>query len=92
MPGLLRAAGPGPALDPARMGGRKRPADGGCDRQPDAAVHARVGRAGRLGGAKRRMGSKVHSAVDTLGHLLALKVTAADQGDRAQVAALAEQV
>src|ERR1700712_1799753 len=43
-------------------------------------------------GAKRRKGSKIHIAVDTLGHLLALKVTAADQGDRAQVAALAEQV
>jgi transposase len=43
-------------------------------------------------GAKRRKGSKVHIAVDTLGHLLALKVTAADQGDRAQVTALAEQV
>ncbi len=43
-------------------------------------------------GAKRRKGSKVHIAVDTLGHLLALKVTAADQGDREQVAALAEEV
>ena len=43
-------------------------------------------------GAKRRKGSKVHIAVDTLGHLLALKVTAADEGDRAQVAALAQQV
>lgn len=31
-------------------------------------------------------------AVDTLGHLLALKVTAADQGDSVQVGALAEQV
>ena len=31
-------------------------------------------------------------AVDTLGHLLALTVTPADQGDREQVAALAEQV
>jgi transposase len=30
-------------------------------------------------GAKRRKGSKVHLAVDTLGHLLALCVTAADQ-------------
>ena len=36
-------------------------------------------------GAKRRKGSKVHAAVDTLGHLLALHVTAADQQDRAQV-------
>lgn len=43
-------------------------------------------------GAKRRKGSKVHIAVDTLGHLLALKVTAASQGDREQVAALAEDV
>ena len=43
-------------------------------------------------GAKRRKGSKVHIAVDTLGHLLALKVTPADQGDREQVAALAEEI
>jgi len=43
-------------------------------------------------GAKRRKGSKVHIAVDTLGHVLALTVTPADEGDRAQVAALAEQV
>jgi hypothetical protein len=38
-------------------------------------------------GAKRRKGSKVHIVVDTLGHLLALAVTAADQGDREQVRA-----
>ena len=43
-------------------------------------------------GAKRRKGSKVHAAVDTLGHLLALHVTPADEQDRAQVAELAEQV
>jgi transposase len=43
-------------------------------------------------GAKRKRGSKVHMAVDTLGHLLALHVTAADEQDRAQVAQLAEQV
>ena len=43
-------------------------------------------------GAKRRKGSKVHIAVDTLGHLLALTVTPADAGDRTQVAALAEQM
>ncbi len=34
----------------------------------------------------------MHIAVDTLGHLLALTVTPADQGDREQVAALAEEV
>jgi len=43
-------------------------------------------------GAKRRKGSKVHLAVDTLGHLLALHVTPANASDRAQVAALAEAV
>ncbi len=43
-------------------------------------------------GAKRRKGSKVHLAVDTLGCLLALLVTPANEQDRAQVAALAERV
>jgi transposase len=43
-------------------------------------------------GAKRRKGSKVYLSVDTLGHLLALHVTAADQQDRAQVAQMAQQV
>ena len=43
-------------------------------------------------GHKRRKGSKVHAAVDTLGYLLALRVTAANEQDRAQVAALAQAV
>ncbi|HEX6184206.1 MAG TPA: IS5 family transposase [Pyrinomonadaceae bacterium] len=43
-------------------------------------------------GAKRRKGSKTHIAVDTLGHLLALIVTPADEQDRAQVAELARRV
>jgi transposase len=43
-------------------------------------------------GAKRRKGSKVHAAVDTLGHLLALHVTPANEQDRAQVGELATQV
>ena len=49
------------------------------------------GRAG-YDGAKKRSGSKIHIAVDTLGHLLALSVTAADEGDRDQVDELCEQV
>jgi transposase len=49
------------------------------------------GRAG-YDGARRRKGSKVHAAVDTLGHLLALHVTPADEQDRAQVGELARQV
>jgi len=43
-------------------------------------------------GHKRRKGSKVHLAVDTLGQLLAVHVTPANEQDRAQVAALAEQI
>jgi len=43
-------------------------------------------------GHKRKKGSKVHMAVDTLGHLLALCVTPANEQERDQVAALAEQV
>ena len=43
-------------------------------------------------GAKRKRGSKVHAAVDTLGHLLALHVTPADEQDRARVNELAEAV
>jgi transposase len=49
---------------------------------------------GRSGydGYKRRKGSKVHLAVDTLGHLLALHVTPANEQERDQVAVLAEAV
>jgi hypothetical protein len=43
-------------------------------------------------GAKRRKGSKTHMAVDTLGLLLTLLVTSADEQDRAQVGQLAQQV
>ena len=43
-------------------------------------------------GAKRKKGSKVHIAVDTLGHLLALHVTPANEQDRDQVAHLAKKV
>lgn len=43
-------------------------------------------------GHKRTKGSKVHAAVDTLGHLLAIKVTAADEQERAQVSDLARDV
>jgi transposase len=43
-------------------------------------------------GYKRRNGSKVHMAVDTLGHLLALHVTPANEQDRTQVAHLTEEI
>ena len=50
------------------------------------------GRRGGYDGAKRKKGSKVHMAVDTLGYLLSLHVTPADQQDRAQVGQLAKDV
>jgi transposase len=43
-------------------------------------------------GHKKRKGSKVHIAVDTLGHLLAMGVTAANEQDRAQVGQLTAAV
>ncbi|MCP1998471.1 hypothetical protein J2S34_000893 [Nitrobacter winogradskyi] len=43
-------------------------------------------------GAKRKKGSKLHLAVDTLGHLLALHVTPAAADDRAEVGRLAAAV
>jgi transposase len=43
-------------------------------------------------GAKRKKGSKIHAAVDTLGYLLALRVTPAAEQDRAQVEELARSV
>jgi transposase len=72
----------------------------GCNEQPSAAIFdsrtlqssPESGDRAGYDGAKRRKGSKMHMAVDTLGHLLALHVTAANEQDRAQVATLAQQV
>lgn len=68
--------------------------------QPSAAIlDARVlqsspesGTRAGYSGHKRRKGSKVHAAVDTLGHLLALTVTPANEDERTQVAALATEI
>jgi transposase len=43
-------------------------------------------------GARRRKGSNVHVAVDTLGNLLTLLVTPANEQDRAQVGELAQAI
>jgi len=50
------------------------------------------GARGGFDGHKKRKGSKVHVAVDTLGHLLALAVTPANEQDRAQVGQLAQAI
>jgi transposase len=72
----------------------------GRNEQPSAAIlDARTvqstpesGQRAGYDGAKKRRGSKVHVAVDTLGHLLALHVTPANEQERAQVAELAQHV
>lgn len=43
-------------------------------------------------GAKRKKGSKLHLAVDTLGHFLALHVTSANVDDRAEVERMAKAI
>ena len=43
-------------------------------------------------GAERKRGSKLHMAVDTLGHLLALHVTPANVDDRAEIGRLADAI
>ena len=72
----------------------------GREAQPSAAIldgrtlQSTPESGGRAGydGAKKKNGSKVHLAVDTMGHLLTLKVTAANEQERAQVAELAKQL
>ncbi len=72
----------------------------GREAQPSAAI--RDGRTlqstpesgGRAGydGAQKKNGSKVHIAVDTMGHLLTLEVTAANEQERAELAAKLQEV
>src|SRR5918999_1701730 len=47
---------------------------------------------GGYDGHKGKKGSKVHAAVDTLGHLLALRVSPANEDDRKQVEKLSEEI
>jgi transposase len=72
-------------------GRRAQPSAAIFDSQTLQSTPESGGRAG-YDGAKRKQGSKVHVAVDTLGHLLALHVTPANEQDRAQVDRLAQAV
>jgi transposase len=72
----------------------------GRDKEPTAAIldsrtlrsSPESGHRAGYDGAKRKKGSKVHAAVDTLGHLLALHVTPANEQDREHVEKLAAAV
>lgn len=72
----------------------------GRSEQPSAAIidsrtlrsTPESGTRGAYDGAKRKKGSKLHLAVDTLGHLLALHVTPANADDRAEVGRIAKAV
>ena len=50
------------------------------------------GHRGGYDGHKGKKGSKVHAAVDTLGHLLALRVSPANEDDREEVNELSEEI
>ena len=50
------------------------------------------GHRGGCDGHKGKKGSKVHAAVDTLGHLLALRVSPANENDREEVRKLSEEI
>jgi transposase len=47
---------------------------------------------GGYDGHKGKKGSKVHAAVDTLGHLLALRVSPVNEDDRKEVGKLSEEI
>ena len=72
----------------------------GKQEQPTAAIFdgrrlqstPESGARGGYDGYKRKKGSKIHLAVDTLGYLLALKVTPANEQERQQLQELAAEV
>lgn len=72
----------------------------GKHEQPTAAIidsrtlHGSIenGDRGGYDGHKRKKGTKLHLAVDTLGEFLALVVTPSDASDREQVAQVAEAI
>ena len=89
---LLRGDGRGSAYGAAPGRGRKaQPSTAIIDSRTLRSSPESGERAG-YDGAKRKQGSKLHLAVDTLGQLLALHVTPASADDRAEVGRLAQAV
>ena len=68
----------------------QRRTDSGHYRHSRIALDAGERPACGIDGPKRKRGSKLHMAVDTLGHLQALHVTPANVDDRAEVGKLAD--
>jgi transposase len=89
--GRVRGDDAGSASHPSHTGGSPEPSAAILDSRTLQSTPESGKRAG-YDGAKRKKGSKVHMAVDTLGYLLALHVTPADRQDRAQVGKLAREV
>ena len=90
--GLPRGDGLGPALQHSRSAGSPRSAQRRSDGWAHVAVELRERPECGLRRYKRKRGSKVHMAVDTLGHLRAVHVTPADEQERAQVQRLCEDM
>jgi transposase len=72
-------------------GRKKEPSAAILDSQTLQSTPESGARAG-YDGHKKKKGSKIHMAVDTLGHLLALVVTPASAQDRAQVKELCQKI
>lgn len=73
------------------QGRNKEPSAAILDSQTLQSTPESGARAG-FDGAKKRKGSKIHMAVNTLGELLALYVTPANEQDRDQVSELARKI
>ena len=88
----LRGDGPRLARTLAPFGGPDTRADGRHTRSRTLRSTPESGSRGGYNGAKRKKGSKAHAAVDTLGNLLALHVSPANEQDRGRVEELAEAI
>ena len=91
--GSVRTDDPRFARTVAAFEGEGFGAERSYTRLAHAEIHLGERPSGRLPyGHKGKKGSKVHAAVDTLGHLLALRVSPANEDDRQEVRKLCEEI